>query len=47
MQNNIDITEILGIVRNYYEQPYAKKCVNLGKTDTFLETYNFPKKQKT
>ena len=35
-------TEILRIVRNYYEQLYAKKFDNLGEMDKFLETYNLP-----
>ena len=36
-------TEIQRIVRNYYEELYAKKFENLGKMDTFLEKYNLPK----
>ena len=32
-----------GIVRNYYEELYAKKFENLGEMDTFLEKYNLPK----
>ena len=32
-----------GIVRNYYEQLYAKKFEDLGEVDKFLETYNLPK----
>ena len=31
------------IVRNYYEQLYAKKFDNLGKMDKFLEICNLPK----
>ena len=38
-----DTTEIQRIVRNYYEQLYAKKLGNLGEMDKFLETYNLPK----
>ena len=38
-----DNTEIQRIVRNYYEQLYAKKFENLGEMDKFLEKYNLPK----
>ena len=38
-----DITEIQRIVRNYYQELYAKKCETLGEMDTFLEKYNLPK----
>ena len=38
-----DTTEIQRIVRNYYEELYAKKFENLGEMDTFLEKYNLPK----
>ena len=38
-----DTTEIQRIVRNYYEEVYAKKFENLGEMDTFLEKYNLPK----
>ena len=38
-----DSTEIKKIVRNYYEELYAKKLENLGEMDTFLEKYNLPK----
>ena len=36
-------TEIQRIVRNYYEQLYAKKFENLGEMDKFIEKYNLPK----
>ena len=39
----MDNTEIQRIVRNYYEELYAKKFENLGEMDTFLEKYNLPK----
>ena len=32
-----DTTEIQRIVRNYYEQLYAKEFENLSKMDKFLE----------
>ena len=38
-----DTTEIQRIVRNYYEELYAKKFQNLGETNTFLGKYNLPK----
>ena len=42
-----DTTEIQRIVRNYFEELYAKKCENLDEMDKFLEKYNLPKlKQK-
>ena len=31
------------IIRNYYEELYAKKFENPGEMDTFLEKYNLPK----
>ena len=39
----MDTTEIQRIVRNYYEQLYAKKFENLCEMDEFLEKYNLPK----
>ena len=38
-----DTIEIQRIVRNYYEELYAKKLENLGEMDKFLEKYNLPK----
>ena len=34
-----DTTEIQRIVRNYYEELYAKNCENLGEMDKFLEKH--------
>ena len=34
-----DTIEIQSIVRNYYEELYAKKFENLGEMVTFLEKY--------
>ena len=31
------------MVRNYYEELYAKKCEKLDEIDKFLEKYNLPK----
>ena len=38
-----DTTETQRIVRNYYEELYAKKFENPGEMDTFPEKYNLPK----
>ena len=38
-----DSTEIQRIVRNYYEELYAKKFENLSEMDKLLEKYNLPK----
>ena len=38
-----DTIEVQRMVRNYYEELYAKKFENLGETDTFLEKYDLPK----
>ena len=42
-ETTTDTTEIQRIVRNYYEELYAKKCENLDVMDKFLEKYNLPK----
>ena len=31
------------IVRNYYEELYAKKFENLAEMDKYLQKYNLPK----
>ena len=41
-----DITEIQRIVRNYYEELYARKFENLDEMDKFPEKYNLPKIMK-
>ena len=38
-----DNTERQRIIRDYYQQLYAKKMDNLEVMDTFLKKYNFPK----
>ena len=42
-ETTTDTTEIQRIVRNYDEEPYARKCENLVEMDKFLEKYNIPK----
>ena len=42
-ETTTEINEIQRIVRNYYEELYAKKFENLDEMDTFLEKYNLPK----
>ena len=39
-------TEIQRIVRNYYEQLYAKKFENLAEMHKFIEKYNLPKQNQ-
>ena len=39
----MDTTKIQRIVRNYYEELYARKFENLDEMDKFLEKYNLPK----
>ena len=41
-ETTTDTTEIQRIVKNYYEELYAKKCENLADMDIFLEKYNLP-----
>ena len=42
-ETTTDTTNIQRIVRNYYEELYAKKCENLDEMDKFQEKYNLPK----
>ena len=42
-QITIYTTETQRIVRNYYNELYAKKFENLGEMDKFLQKYNLPK----
>ena len=42
-ETTTDTTKIQRIVRDYYEELYAKKCENLDEMDKFLEKYNLPK----
>ena len=41
-----DTTEKQRIVRNYYEELYAKKIENLDEMDKFLEKHNLPNSMK-
>ena len=42
-ETTTDTTEIKRIVRNYYEELYARKFENLDEMDIFLEKYSLPK----
>jgi hypothetical protein len=39
----INIKEIKGIIRDYFEDPYSNKLENLEEMDKFLENYNYAK----
>ena len=43
MEITTDNTEMQRIIRDYYQQLYANKTLNLEEMDKFLEKYNFPK----
>ena len=42
-ETTTDTREIQRIVRNYYEELYARKFENLDEMDKFLEKYSLPK----
>ena len=45
-RNYTDTTETQWIVRNYYEELYAKKCENLDEMDTYLKNITFQNSMK-
>ena len=45
-ETTTDSTEIQRILRNYYEELYAKKFENLSEMNKFPEKYNLPKLNK-
>ena len=45
-ETTTDTTGIQRIVRNYYEELYAKKIENLDEMDKFLEKHNLPNSMK-
>ena len=46
-ETTTDTTEIQRIVRNYYEEQYAKKCENLDEMDKFLENITFQNSRRS
>jgi hypothetical protein len=38
-----DTTEIQRVIREYFENLYSEKLVNLEDLDKFLDTYDLPK----
>lgn len=38
-----DLTEIKGILSDYYEKLYTKKLDSLNEINKFIETYNLPR----
>ena len=45
-ETTTNTTEIQSIVRNHYEELYAKTCENVDEMDKFLEKYNLQKSIK-
>jgi hypothetical protein len=41
-----DTTEIQRVIREYFENLYSEKLVNLEDLDKFLDTYDLPKLNK-
>jgi hypothetical protein len=42
-ETTTNTTEIQGIIRDYFENPYSNKFENLEEMDKFLDPYDHPK----